>query len=48
MVKGWEGFVGGTRFNSQCGQKNLPINKKKKRIYMIMLSERGRKKSKSI
>ena len=45
MVKGWEGFVGGTRFNSQCGQKNLPINKKKKKnLYDYVIRKEEKKK----
>ena len=44
MVKGWEGFVGGSRFNCQCGQKNLPINKKKKNLYDYFIRKGEKKK----
>ena len=32
MVKDWDGFMGGSRFKSQCGQhmekKTIPVKKK--------------------
>ena len=36
MIKGWEGFVGGSRFKSQWGQK-IYLSKKKLKIKAISI-----------
>ena len=39
MVKGWDGVMGGSRFKSQCGQKNVYLSHCKNKFLEIACNE---------